>query len=284
MEGYNLTPGFIGGNEDIGTALDQILNDASNNVESYAGGAGVVVGGMTAGATDMSRQSSYNQQGREILQSMTNEKMEERRETAKRTKWLKTILEKEPLRDAAGNMIDEDKVSKKAIGFRMLLNGEAEKIMTKDMLQAFVATKAYDVLGDEASGQPCLQLTMRFPKSSKKEDSTVATKPPIFSFRAVGNKNTLTKHNVQWDCVEFAKEPETENGEYVKKPVPAVTKKEKAEPTFVAKNYIVYKWKPEYAPVFDTKKNKSSSKSRTASKKAFEILLAVTASTGVTVF
>lgn len=257
--------------------LNSILNgegaaDTSATYNEYIEHTGTQVGsGLGVSGVGIASTANLSAYGEEILKSIPTTNMDMRKRTAVETKWLKTILDKEPLTDEDGNYIDEDKISKKAIGYRMLIDG-VEQIMTKEMLQAFVAERAFDTLGDPASGEPCLSLTSR---TAKVKEGGIP-KLPVFSFKAVGSKHTLTKHESQWDCVEFAREPEMENGEYKKKPVPAQAKASKEnDPSFVEKTYIVYKWKDGYE-VFKKGKSEGSSKNQ-ASVKAFQLLLAVRA-------
>lgn len=245
--------------------------DPTSSYTEYIESSTQVGGGLGASGSSVASTANLESYGQEILKSIPSSNMEDRKRTALETKWLKTILDKEPLKDADGNYIDEDKISKKAIGYRMLIDG-VEKIMTKEMLQAFVAERAFDTLGDPSTGEPCLGLTSR----TSKVKEGAKPKLPVFSFKAVGSKHTLTKHHEQWDCVEFAREPEIENGDYKRKPVPAQAKAgKKDDPTFVEKTYIVYKWKEGYE-VFAKNKGESTTKNQ-SSFKAFQLLLAVKA-------
>lgn len=259
------------------------MNDLNLNLDSILGGdmetptyseyvdTHLTVGGSVETNATPAQTADLTAVGKEILASMSQATMDARKETSLNTKWISTILDKEPLRDADGNYIDEDKISTKAIGYRMLING-VEQVMTKEALQAFVAEQATETLGDPSTGEPCLRLTSRSSKTPKNG----VPKLPVFSFKALGGVHTLTKHKEQWDCVEFAREPEMENGEYKKKPVPAQAKASKEnDPSFVEKTYIVYKWKDGYE-VFKKGKSEGSSKNQ-ASVKAFQLLLAVRA-------
>lgn len=271
-------------NEIYDNEIESLLNGV-NDTASYGlmdeAAPSVVVGGTVGGrGQSVAGGSSYEKQGHDIIRSFDHDKLVEREELAKKTKWIKTVLEKEPIKDEEGNIVDEDKIPKKAIGFRVEVDG-VEKLMTKDMLQSFVATKAAGVLGDKEAGEPCLQLSVRYARAPK-GDGTGSVKPPIFSFRALGKEHTLTKHYEQWDCVEFAKEPVIENGTYKRKPVPATPKEGKDDPTFTPKDYIVYKWKEEYS-IFDNK-TRSGGAADKKTKSAFAVLLAYTASTGVSIF
>lgn len=270
---------------DLGLGLEDGYSNEINSILSGTGsdelsGYGATPSNITvgdnvgAGQGSVAAVSSYVDQGSAILSAMPKDTMDARAEASLNTKWLKTVLEKEPIKDAeTGAIIDEDKIPKKAIGFRMLING-TEQLMTKDQLQAFVAANTLGELGDPSKGDAILSLTARF--SKKKTAGIASAKPPIFSFRAAAKEHTLTKRNEQWDCVEFAKEPVVENGEYKREKVPGILKAEKEAPDFTPRQYIVYEWKPEYEPIFATKKS-SSAKGSSTPNKALKILLAYTA-------
>ena len=267
------------------TNNEDIINEIVNNAAAPIDSATTVVGDTVSGRSGADLETAnYAVQGSAIIKGMSDAIKKSREERSRSTHWKLTLLMKEPLRDDNGNILPNQSIPKKALGFVFDVDGEGEKILPKDNLIAYVRSEAGPILGDPTTGEPCLRLTHKKSRP-KKVNGILQPQAPNFNFVSLNKEHKLTKWVEDFDCVDFIKEPKLdENGEFIRRKKPNSPAQVVGHPDYdpaiyKPETYIVYDYKMKYKPYFQ--KKRVSKKDKNTAQTAFEILMAYSAEQGL---